>query len=253
MQTLRDETAFDWIRSGRNELKDSKGAGGAGNFVSHLMPPVFEAYAKILHRIEAHYENIDNPLSPQEISILKIPPCEQLRALVESRRDGAEGTRIKWLEVAEALDVPFSHEINHTWYGTKLQEGCWSRFLYGPSEGWLSEEECGALISILNPFMTSPECFFRFSEWPFFNTGKARLFYGPIDGLSDLRKTSGFKISPEYWWPPNQTWCVCSDYDLKFTVVGGSRKLIAGLLLSQVVECLEVMESTRIDSLVPMP
>jgi hypothetical protein len=73
MQPQPDESAFDWIRRGRKNLENSDNAGWAGNFVSHLMPPVFEAYAKVLHGIEACYEHIDNPLSPNEISILNTP------------------------------------------------------------------------------------------------------------------------------------------------------------------------------------
>ena len=66
-------------------------------------------------------------------------------------------------------------------------------------------------------------------------------------------KSGDYQFSPEYWWPPNRAWCVCSDYDLMFTVVGGSRHLISALLKSDVLECLEVTPQTRIDSLAPMP
>jgi hypothetical protein len=48
-----DKTAFDWIRSGRNKLPMSRTPEWTGNFVSHLIPPIFESYAKILHQIEA--------------------------------------------------------------------------------------------------------------------------------------------------------------------------------------------------------
>ena len=148
MQPEHDESAFDWIRRGRDEPERNNDTRHAvGYFVSLLMPPAFEAYAKILHRIEAHYENIDNPLSPSEISILKIPPCEELRLLVESRRANAQRPRIRWKEVAEVLNVPFTPQINQEWYLKKLEEGCWPRFLSGPTDGWLSEEECGELAS----------------------------------------------------------------------------------------------------------
>jgi hypothetical protein len=253
MQPQYDESDFDWIRRGRNEQVDSWDAGWAGNFVSHLMPPVFEAYAKVFHRIEACYENLDKPLSATEISILQIPPCEELKSLVEGRRAEAQGSRIKWREVADALNVPFAAQINHEWYRKKLAEGCWPQFLCGPDEGLLGPEECRELVSVLQLFTDSSGCFFRFAEMPFIGTDKQLLFRGALEELEEFIKSGAYQFSPEYWWPPNRNWCVCSDYDLMFTVVGGSRKLISALLTSEVLECLEVTQQTRIDSFAPMP
>jgi|SRR5689334_12130603 hypothetical protein len=73
MQPQYDESAFDWIRRGRKKLENSENDGWAGNFVSHLMPPVFEAYAKVLHGIEASYENIDDPLTQARFPFLRSP------------------------------------------------------------------------------------------------------------------------------------------------------------------------------------
>ena len=93
MQPEHDEIAFDWIRSGRTELDKSKTLDWAGKFVSHLMPPVFEAYAKVLHRIDVHYDFIDNPLSAPENAILRVPSCEPLKSFVEGRRAESIGDR----------------------------------------------------------------------------------------------------------------------------------------------------------------
>lgn len=252
MQVQNDESAFDWIRLGRDETL-SRDPGWAGNFVSHLIPPVFEAYAKVFHRIDAYYENVDNPLTASEIAILKIPPCEELKSLVEGRRAKAQGSRIRWKEVAELLGVPFAPEINHEWYRKRLAEGCWPRFLRGPDDGLLEPEECTELVSVQRPFTGSGECFFRFAEMPFIGTDKPLLFYGALDQLGEFIKSGAYQFSPEYWWPRSRNWCVCSDYDLTFTVVGGSRKLISALLTNDVLECLEAMPQTRVDSLAAIP
>ena len=252
MQAQHDESAFDWIRLGRNE-KVSKDVGWAGNFVSHLIPPVFEAYAKVFHHIDAYYENIDKPLTPIEIDILKIPPCEQLKSLVEGRRAKGQGSRIRWREVAEVLGVPFAPEISQEWYRERLAEGCWPRFFCGPDEGLLGAEECTELVSVLQPFADSSGCFFRFAEMPFIGTDKPLLFHGALDQLGEFIKSGAYQFSPEYWWPPSRNWCVCSDYDLMFTVVGGPRKLISALLTSNVLECLAVKPQTRVDSFAPIP
>ncbi|HEY2914988.1 MAG TPA: hypothetical protein VGK21_16600 [Candidatus Angelobacter sp.] len=253
MQPQPDESAFDWIRCGRSELTKYKDEGWTGTFVSHLMPPIFDAYAKILHCIEADRENIDKPLTPREISILNIPPCEELKSFVESRRVKAPDstTRIRWRELAEVLDVPFAPEICHEWYRKKLGAECWPRFLCGPADGVLSTEECRELVSVLQLFSDN-ECFFRLPEMPFIGTDKTLLFRGTLDELETFLDSGAYQFGPEYWWPPSRTWCVCSDYDLMFTVVGGSRKLISALLSSDVLECLEVTSQTRVDSFAPM-
>jgi hypothetical protein len=252
MKIEHDETAFDWIRSGRNKLPESRTPEWTGNFISHLIPPIFESYAKILHRIEAHYKHIDQPLTPTENAILGIPTCEPLKSFVEGRRTNSPKCRVKWGELAELLNVPFTSEICHEWYRKKLQDAwCWPRLLSGPDDGLLADEECAGLSSTLMPFTDSEECFFRFSDIPFIASGGSQLFKGTLSEVCAFPKgrAPGF----EYWWPPDQNWCVCSDYDLAFTIVGGSRKLASALLASEVLECIEVGPHTRIDSLAPMP
>jgi hypothetical protein len=257
MQPEQDETAFEWIRRGRDErrMPESRNALSAerrGVFVSHLMPPVFEAYAKILHRIDAYYENIDNPLSGAEIAILKIPPCEPLKTFVEQRRAYGQGTRIRWRELAELLNVPFVAELDWTWYRKKLEEGCSSRFLRSGG-AWPVGGECTELASTLLPFAQTESCFSQFSEIPFIGEKRPPLFKGSVDEVSSFLKAGGYRCGFEYWWPVDHTWCVCSDFDLSVTVVAGSSKLISALLSSSILESIEVKSQTRIDPFVPMP
>ena len=257
MQPEHGEAAFEWIRIGR----DKRGAPRnsyllssewPGLFVSHLMPPAFEAYARILHRVDAYYENIDNPLSASEIAILKIPPCEPLKSFVEQRRADGQGTRIRWKELSALLSVPFAPEISGLWYGKKLEEGCWPRFLR-PGRVWPIGDECQELVSILRPFAEGRPCFFRLSDIPFLGKSKPPIFKGSVDEVSIFLTTGIYTCGFEYWWPFDHTWCVCSDFDLNVTVVGGSEKLISALLADDVLECIEVKSRTRIDPFAPIP
>jgi hypothetical protein len=120
MHPCTDQAAFEWIRSGREELLASDNPNWKGNFVSHLLPKTFEAYAKLLHSIEANYENIDKPLSAREIAILNIPPCKKLRSFVESLREERRGPRIRWEMLARLFSVPFESEICHTWFQARM-------------------------------------------------------------------------------------------------------------------------------------
>lgn len=252
MLSEQDQTAFDWIRQGREELLRSRTLDWKGNLVSHLFPPVFESYAKLLHGIEAHYEFIDKPLSASENEILRIPACEPLKSFVERRRSDSQ-TRVRWKELAELLDVPFVPAISHEWYRKKLSDPwCWPRLLRGPAEGYLSQEECETLASALKAFTGNQDCFFRFSDIPFYaRSGQPQLLRGTLDGVPELQKEK--RLSLEYWWPSDRSWVVCSDYDLCFTIIGGRSQLVSALLRDRVLECVEVNLQTRIDVLAPIP
>jgi hypothetical protein len=255
MKPEPDEKAFDWILRERDTKQKKSAANWRGNFVSQLVPPVFEAYAKILHRIDAKYKGLDNPLSSSEIELLKIPSCEPLKSFVEKRRSDPAGLRIRWKELAELLDIEFAPEICHEWYRSKLEDPwCWPHLLYGPADGWLSEDECKAIGEALDPFKDTDRCFFRFSDIPFITTPTLpQLFGGTVHEVNDfLKSRERTQFGFEYWWPQSRSWCVCSDYDLMFTFVGGSRELVSALLKNDVLECLEVTPRTRVDSLVPI-
>jgi hypothetical protein len=252
MHSCSDGDAFDWIRNGREVLLASNDPIWKGNFVSNLIPNRFDAYVKILHSIEANYTNIDRPLSDGEIDILKIPSCKKLRSFVENSRKEGKGSKIKWRALAQLLDVPFETQICHAWFRTNTEPGCWPRFLYGPNEGALNEEELSAVLSVLRNFTTSQECFFRFAEIPFVGTDKPILFRGVLEGLPGFLSAGEFQFSPEYWWPADLSWCLCSEYDLEFTIGGGSKALISAVLKDVALEALEVTPRTRIDNYAPM-
>ncbi len=251
MQACSDESAFDWIRKGRDApcVHDEN---WKGYFISNALPKSFACYAKIFHRIDANYEYIDNPLTPREEEIVQIPPCIELRSFIINLRTQHRGTRLKWKEIADVLGVPFQPELTHGWYRAKLEPGCWPRYLYGPSDGTLASEECNAAVSILRPFTGTQTCFFRFSEIPFIATKKQLLFMGNLEEVKTALDDSSYRFTPEYWWPANRSWCLCTDYDLMFTILGGSQDLISSFLDDNFLECIEVTASTRIDDLAPV-
>jgi hypothetical protein len=191
-----DNAVFDWIEHGRAKTKprDATGPVWGGNTVKHLMPDVFEAYAKVFHWLDAHYDNIDTPLSPEEQTALHLPQCEGL------------------LDLRELL----------------------------------------ALSTVLAAGDASIQCFYRLPEMAFIGTDHPLLYEGSLADLSAFSTKPSFR-NPEYWWAPNHEWCVCSDYDLAFTIVGGSSAAIRRILGDPVLEAIEVQPDLRVDSYAPMP
>ncbi len=102
MKVCEDNSAFAWIENDRLPMipRNSNGSEWKGNTVQNCLPNQFEAYAKILHRIEANYKQIDNPLSPEEIVILKIPDCTLLRSFIELSRTPGSQVRLRWKAVS---------------------------------------------------------------------------------------------------------------------------------------------------------
>jgi hypothetical protein len=253
MDPHTDQDVFDWIRNGRTRLQSRDTPGWKGNFVSSLIPAGFEAHAKVLHRIEAYHGILDNPLTPREDAILQIPHCDKLKSLIKSKREEGQRPQVFWRELCEQLGVPFQPEINLEWFRAKLEPGCWPRFLAGPDMGNLAADECGELVLLLRQFSDAQKHFFRFAEMPLIDTDKQLLFSGSLQEVSTFLNDKDYQYTPEYWWPGDRSWYLCSDYDLVFTVIGGPKKLIASLLGNEILECIEVTPQTRIDELAPMP
>lgn len=53
--------------------------------------------------------------------------------------------------------------------------------------------------------------------------------------------------SPEYMWPDDRIWVVCTNYDLTSTYIACSRELADVLNSSPGLETLEVSRRSRID------
>lgn len=245
MRPRKDESSFQWIRDtripgeGKYDDPDWKGVS-----VSATLPPMFESYVKILHRIDAHFENIDNPLSPEELLVLQIPECSSLRRLVEDHRTN---TRIRWKEAADWLGVAFESGITDDWFRAVIEPGCWPRFIYGPGDGWLDPEDGAALIRVLHKVVPSGTINIRMAEIPLVATETPLLYEGCFEDVLSLLSPEGNNLLPEYWWPDDHRWCVCSDYDLTFTLVGATRQVCQQLLEDETLECIEVTPETRVD------
>jgi hypothetical protein len=251
MLPCADHSAFQWIVGNRSSpVGKYDAADWKGVPVSLVLPVLFERYVKILHTLDAHYENIDNPLSPEELSILNIPKCSSLRDVVERHR-GSRSTRVRWKSVAGALGLSFESGITDEWFRSVIEPGCWPRFIYGPSDGWLNPEEGSALVRVLSTAENDPGVFIRMAEIPLITTETPLLYTGSFEDVLGLLRTERSNMLPEYWWPSDHSWCICSDYDLTFTLVGASTEVCERLLEDDVLECIEVNPTTRVDNFSP--
>jgi hypothetical protein len=253
-------------------LRDADGTVGS------VVPPVFDAYARVFH-----------------------PAC---------RGAGNGELAVRWAEVAEAngrVMHPAAEwgSITGSWsYRYRsTQPGLWDS---PPSTGQLPSEVALRLAAILSRHTYDPGngCF---GVWEGWGTGTGMFFFakgtpeaakrrardaydaeaaawrgliesaarfhvphrwmhllrGPLAAIDDFYERYGGPSSlclrdpPSLWWPGDAKWCVGTDIDLMTTYVGGSRDAIEALLADRQLEALPVADNQGVtwetDTINPLP
>ena len=262
MVAAADTTVFDWIAKGRDAqpAQNADSPGWSGNVVAQCLPRVFAAYCKLFHPIHEDVsirnhvltwdeEKRANPARPAETE----PGRKALVAILTdslfvgrcSGVDEPQHTRVLWHTLAERYGLVFHPEFNPESFRKAFATGSWPRYLLAPAEGTLDRKTCDALISVLKPLIQTGRIYFRFSDY--LMNDLPHLYSGDLNELTAFLTMQRFGSTPEYWWPDDKSWCVCTDWDLTFTLIGGSRTLVEACLAHPMLECIAVKPETRID------
>lgn len=243
LQQLPDDVrAADWIAAAVRDFDHTVGS---------LVPPVFEAYARVFHPATRSNETADAA--------------------------GAPGRRVEvsWAQVA-AANGRQAHAgmewvaITGSWayHHGGSQSGIWDE---EPDEGTLPAVQAQALTEVLGRFTSTPgECFY--AVWEGFGAlalmpvaatvampGREMLLLtGPLSQARRVSmETGSWEQSPSLWWPADRAWCVATDVDLMSTYVGGSRACIQAVLAAPGLEAWEVSDRQGVtydsDGVNPVP
>jgi hypothetical protein len=212
---------FAWIAEALRPFADHR--------VGSLVPPVFEAYARVFH------------------PAVRYPEDEELFGLDSDEPD----QDVSWAQVA-AFNGRTAHpamewaSITGSWEfrGNDDQPGMWND---APAEGHLPVSVGERLATALARFTTTPgHCWFGL--WAGFGFGPpaaprlalpAReyvLIRGPVDLAAGNFAEEPAEQSANLWWPDDRAWFVATDIDLMTTYVGGSAACVADLVSTDALE-----------------
>jgi hypothetical protein len=234
--------------------------------VASVLPPVFDAYARIFHPAFRSVGNSMVPVSWTEVAIA-------------NRRGMHAG--VEWGSLTGSWQL-------------QGQPGIWDQ---EPSTGDLPEPVAKTLVPLLEEqTVSAARCFFglfrsgethvAFSfkhDIPLEDRQKIegearaelecwrvllrsapeldapqremRLLEGPLRAFPEFYRAH--REPPHLWWPADRAWAVATDVDLMTTYVGGSRACIDTLLREPRLEILEIDADQRVDweadSINPLP
>lgn len=221
-ERLEDDSAIRWIA---DELRTPVGVSPKGDHLRtlDLLPRHFAAYAKVLH------------------PVFELPPDDHASTIGEPERDSLWSIpttpRVRWTEVARRIGVPFDKELPATvdreWPDDSVS-----------NEGSLSPAIVGRLARALACSTTEEvTCWWWAVAAMAFLPSSEVVEHGLRDALCRVQIFTLAEFlrchdvpSPSYWWPTDRAWCVCTDWDLHFTVVGGFAVAIDQLLADPEIE-----------------
>jgi hypothetical protein len=260
IKELRDFTEWTSIRKKLDKIETNREL-WKGNFVSHCVPPIYPAYCKIFHNIYQDASVSDRTLtwndSEQRDGDTALNGAfDKLEVeatwVYGGDYDPTTCTRIRWKELAGNLGLVFHPEINVDSFTRNFPGRSWPRHLIGPEEGILHPDTCREIVRSIatstSDFEVSQECFFHYDC---FATNAPqdgdKLYSGKLIEALETYNFPETYGSPAQWWPKDRSWLVCTDWDLTFTLFGGSDDTINTLISNKELECLPVEPTTRID------
>jgi len=255
MEKLTEFEAFKWIETPTTKKRTER---SGGHFVDELVPPGFEGYLKIFHAIYEDLSITDHTLSWHDLegpTIRRLfPGDERTQELLKGSvvTHGAPSgpfpkERIRWRELAERCGLIFHPEINDSSFSRQFTGRSWPRYLVGPSEGYLDSASFCAFVNTLAALSGDQDCYFYFDVMATKDYTSPLLFRGQIAEAVSVVAVADTQDTPTYWWPPDHSWCLCTDHDLPFSIFGGNARVLAALEEQPELEVTRVTLLHRVD------
>jgi hypothetical protein len=254
MQELQDHSPIRWITDRPISEVDFKHVKRGGAPVLNLIPQGFDAYCKILHPIYKYDLSFDFPIPlTKQTSYNDLWQLGKTMSVggrridelaMELRNAQGDGERVRWRELIDELGLTWVPEVNE--HSLTFQSGgSWPFYLEAPGEGYYEDDVLDRLLAILSEYTPGGTCYYYF-DYMTTDDLEPRLFIGTLGeakgafaGVRDYQR-------PTYWWAADQSWCLCSDYDLSFTLFGGPQAAVDAMLQDQIIEAIEISEATQL-------
>ena len=180
--------------------------------VASLLPPVFAAYARVLHPA-VRYDGDDDVAVPW--------------AAVARHNRRAAHRLMQWPAITGSWD--YLADLD--------QPGLWND---APAEGHLPVDVALRLAAVLSRHTArAGDCWFGLATdaAPDLAGDAAQLLVrGPLALASANFLPEPAEQGPSLWWPADRAWCVVTDPHLTSTYVGGSATAVAEVLAADGIE-----------------
>jgi len=255
LEYVDDMTPAHWIADRLHPFAQDAGA---------IIPPGFDAYARIFHPASRRAVQMEVPVTWREIADANLRvhhPAMQFGALVARvgtsaiGRESQPGLFDRWpktgslpLDLARVLvGILASH--------TNTPERCW----FAAWEGWgdpvfmtLGGSNDGSAPPLPTVIARPKRPTFRVPGRGYY------IARGPLtSALETVYGVASRYQSPSIWWPDDRAWCVATEVDFDWTYVGGSTACIADVLAHDQLEALPARLSDGVsyasDPINPMP
>lgn len=231
MEKLGSLEEYKWIRDETVYfLTDER----QGSRVENFLPKRFNHYCKIIHPLFRDPQVEDEQLlwrdcTPEQTDEIQL------------------GERLRLFGLAEKYGLKFSKELSAASLMNKLNG--FPRYIISGEEGEIEPKSLKRLVHVLQPFAEEASCYYYFDLLKTKDYVNA-LYHGKLAEVEEFATSDDLRLTPTYWWPAHKSWCLYSDIDLNFSLIGGSRELIDALLADDFLECIECDATTRIDNMV---
>lgn len=219
--------------------------------VGSLVPPVFDAYARVFHPAVRY---ADEDWLPDDSAALP-PDVDVTWAEVAVFNGRTAHPAMEWTSITGSWEFR----------GNDDQPGMWND---APAEGHLPVSVATRLAAVLARHTGTPaDCWFGlwdgFPDTPATEQTLALpsreywLLRGPVQMAAVNLAEEPAEQSANLWWPADRAWFVATDIDLMTTYVGGSAACIAALLATGGLEAAQVPADQRVtwdaDNVNPLP
>ncbi|TYS67537.1 hypothetical protein FZC76_13220 [Sutcliffiella horikoshii] len=237
---IMDLTAYEWIKENTVSVNFENWNGGR---VCNLIPNGYTHYCKIMNSTFYRDQSIkDEKLFWSQFHLLDH----------EIEIDLGEGITLK--ELATKYNISYDKKISSKAIERKLG-GC-PRYLIYPDEGRINLDVLKEMTKVMAPFTKNETCYFFYhilkliGRIPEVEVENGHLYAGQLSDIFTIYNKGEMDglASPTYWWPEDRSWCMSTDYDLDFTIFGGSKQIYDALMSNDKLECIEVDLETRVDN-----
>lgn len=252
MERLSDLSPATWIREGCVPLPKYTHAADWELRTHHVLPALFESYLKVFHPLFEDPAVLDRRRSWDKVE-KSAPPArgEVVRMLTEgatlfsvapTREQQAQLIPLRWKPLADRLGLAYGPALSDKDLAKRFRRSL-PAWLWGPAEGDLGLPAFEAIGErLLAGSQGSP----LYALWDLIvdPTEGDVLLGGTFDELRALLRDAEQRSTPTWWWPQDRRWCVGTDWDLTFTLIGGPKAQIEALAEDPRVESLPVDAET---------